>query len=340
MLWVFLLAVALYYIRNLLHVTSSPSAYLRTPVSRLSTADISILIFLIVLKYPFKLFRLLPHLTASDHGFLLPKSSISAHVKIDKSDIQRYQVAVKNDAPTTPLLIPGLVNPLLSIMLASRNSPVLPFGCVNTSNRFMFLDTTDPLSLESFEVTAFMGGFENQARRVKRGMEFDIYFNVTAVKPGAAEPTTIFKQIATVLMTLPSKTQPLYQDTPKPAEEVVAWHGVGKSVKLGFSAPDTWAALCKDYNPIHMSGLLAKLFGFSTKIAHGNHVLACALAQLEPELRHYTQSGRPFAIDVSFKRPMPLPTEMDVEMALQADKSMLRVTKQGKEHLVASVSRL
>lgn len=360
MLWLFLLALSVYYIRNLLHVTSHANATLRTPVSRLSRTDITILILLIILKYPFKLLRLLPRLTASDHGFLLPQQTITARVQFDSSDIERYRIAASSSSSSSSasssnlLLIPGLINPLMSIMLASRNSPVLPFGCVNTCNRFEFVDPdclADPTALESIQAVASLGGFEHQARRVKRGMEFDILFVVTALKPGQLKPSTIFKQTATILMYLPSNTAPRFRDTStSPASSndldqnaaTAAWHtAADKSIKLAFSAPRKWAAVCKDYNPIHMSAALAKLFGFPTKIAHGNHVLACALTQLEPDFLHLTQSERPFAINVAFKRPMPLPLQMELDTASSpSDGTMLRVTNKEKEHLIASVELL
>jgi acyl dehydratase len=41
--------------------------------------------------------------------------------------------------------------------------------------------------------------------------------------------------------------------------------------------PLKWAALCKDYNFIHLSGLAAKAFGLLGKLAHRNCVAAAAL---------------------------------------------------------------
>lgn len=49
-----------------------------------------------------------------------------------------------------------------------------------------------------------------------------------------------------------------------------------QTVKLTLTRKDPWlwAAICKDYNPIHISAILAKSFGFQNQIAHGNHVVA------------------------------------------------------------------
>ena len=39
-------------------------------------------------------------------------------------------------------------------------------------------------------------------------------------------------------------------------------------------------ALCKDYNPIHVSAIAAKLFGFPGKFAHRNQVAASMIKSI------------------------------------------------------------
>ena len=46
------------------------------------------------------------------------------------------------------------------------------------------------------------------------------------------------------------------------------------TVTIPGNAPLRWAAITRDYNLIHVSSLAAKLFGFRSAIAHGNHVAA------------------------------------------------------------------
>ena len=57
-----------------------------------------------------------------------------------------------------------------------------------------------------------------------------------------------------------------------------------------------YARLCKDYNPIHISVLMAKLFGFKRSIAHGMWVSAAALAKVnQPQANKF---------DLAFKGPV------------------------------------
>lgn len=63
-----------------------------------------------------------------------------------------------------------------------------------------------------------------------------------------------------------------------------------------------YAIVAGDYNPIHLSSLLARAFGFRRAIAHGMYSVGRAAAAIE------RQAGRPLtAISADFKRPLHLP---------------------------------
>jgi acyl dehydratase len=66
-----------------------------------------------------------------------------------------------------------------------------------------------------------------------------------------------------------------------------------------------YAAASGDCNPIHLSAVTARPFGFRTPIAHGMWTVARVLSQLEDLLIH--SPGR-LRCDVAFKRPLPLPS--------------------------------
>lgn len=71
-----------------------------------------------------------------------------------------------------------------------------------------------------------------------------------------------------------------------------------------------YGAVSGDRNPIHLSALSAKAFGFPRAIAHGMWTTAAALAALG-------ELPRPCTIDVAFKRPVLLPSR--VEYATRRD---------------------
>jgi acyl dehydratase len=67
-----------------------------------------------------------------------------------------------------------------------------------------------------------------------------------------------------------------------------------------------YAAVSGDRNPIHLFDLTARLFGFRRHIAHGMWTTARALAELSDRLPER------FCADVVFRRPLPLPSTVQL----------------------------
>ena len=63
-----------------------------------------------------------------------------------------------------------------------------------------------------------------------------------------------------------------------------------------------YAAVSKDFNPIHIHSLSARAFGFKSAIAHGMWTKARCLAALGPEVPDAC------TVEVAFKRPILLPS--------------------------------
>ncbi len=66
-----------------------------------------------------------------------------------------------------------------------------------------------------------------------------------------------------------------------------------------------YGSVSGDMNPIHIHPVTARLFGFSTAIAHGMWTKARCLAALGPHLPDR------FTVDVSFRRPILLPATVE-----------------------------
>jgi len=93
--------------------------------------------------------------------------------------------------------------------------------------------------------------------------------------------------------------------------------------KLGGDLGRRYAAVSGDRNPIHMHALTAKPLGFPRAIAHGMWTKARALAALESRL------PSAFAVDVGFRRPIPLPGA--VAFASESDGEAIRFTVRDAE---------
>lgn len=88
-----------------------------------------------------------------------------------------------------------------------------------------------------------------------------------------------------------------------------------------------------DVNPIHMSGLSAKAFGFPKAIAHGMWTMARSLAALEGRLPESLE------VDVAFKTPLFIPGRATYATRAVGDawEFGLRNDKNGKPHLAGVV---
>ncbi|MEN2397786.1 MaoC family dehydratase [Pseudomonas halotolerans] len=93
-----------------------------------------------------------------------------------------------------------------------------------------------------------------------------------------------------------------------------------------------YAKVSGDYNPIHLSGLSARLFGFPTAIAHGLWNKARTLAALDEHLPDANVE-----IDVTFKKPVRLPSEVTLLASAAGSSGDLRLIGAGDlEHMVGS----
>jgi acyl dehydratase len=91
-----------------------------------------------------------------------------------------------------------------------------------------------------------------------------------------------------------------------------------------------YADVSGDRNPIHMSDITAKLFGFKRAIAHGMWTKARALAQLEGRL------PASFTVDVRFEKPLFIPAK--VTFASDDGRFVVRDEKAGAVHLTGELS--
>ena len=97
-----------------------------------------------------------------------------------------------------------------------------------------------------------------------------------------------------------------------------------------------YAKVSGDVNPIHMSGLAAKAFGFKRAIAHGMWVKARALAALSGRLPDA------LSVDVGFQKPLFLPSTVTLSTAEAGggwDVAVRNATS-GTGHLVGTVRPL
>jgi acyl dehydratase len=94
-----------------------------------------------------------------------------------------------------------------------------------------------------------------------------------------------------------------------------------------------YGAVSGDVNPIHLSGLAAKAFGFPRAIAHGMWLKAHALAAVEARL------PESFTVDVVFRKPVLLPSTAHFSVQHASGGVDFGLRRAGKDvvHLVGTV---
>lgn len=253
----------------------------------------------------------------------LPRLELRCPVRIGDEQKAAYRkslgAAEWSEVGAKEFVLAAVTNQLMLLLVVHPRLPVSPLGAVNVRNRIEFhatFDTDQPLTAH-----ASVGGNDNLARVTRRGVELDIHIDVFAASSASQ---LVMRQIITILALGPSTPR---SNAPPPAESLDrsqkdANYTSAGMIKMHSASPRAWCRVCGDYNPIHVSSLLARLFGFRGKIAHGNHVVAHTLHLVSsasgPSLvREITDAskGRRWWIEMHFRRPMVLPLQLAAQIA-------------------------
>lgn len=216
--------------------------------------------------------------------------------------------------PTYPHL---LAFPLSVQLMASRKFPFALPGLVHIANRITLHRTIRSEDLLTVEVAT------RDLRPHPKGRQFDVIATVRV------DGDVVWDESSTYL----HREQGGDRDAPTPGPDL---DPVPDGVEARWRVPaDTgrrYAAVSGDRNPIHLSALTARPFGFPRAIAHGMWTAARALAALD---------GRTDDVgtyDVAFRKPVRLPST--VTFSSRDDKGQLAFAVHGGDgrqlHLVGT----
>jgi len=265
---------------------------------------------------------------------------------VDVAHLERYRrVTGFSDPGAVPPTYPHvLAVPLHLALITHPAFPARALGLVHTEQRIDVLADLDPR--RPLALTASVGG----PRPARRGATFQLETTATAdgevvwqglttfLAPGhrpasQTSPDAAHGPTGDTAEAPPSTTSPGPGSDPaapgEPGDVVVSllWplpSGLGRR----------YARVGGDYNPIHLSALTARLFGFKRAIAHGMWSMARVLAAVEDLApqgpRRYT---------ARFRRPLFLPSEVRFT-ATRVPGGLdlaLRSARTGKPHLQGTV---
>jgi acyl dehydratase len=225
--------------------------------------------------------------------------------------------------PGTDVLPAGFVHVLtfpLGIALMTRaDFPVPALGIVHLANR---VEQVRPLRLgETLDVRTWT----RDLRPHPRGTRFELVAEVRA------EGEVAWHGVSTYLAPGIGADPAASSDRgpridPASLVPTALWH-------LDAGTGRRYAAVSGDVNPIHLSALSAKAFGFPRAIAHGMHTAARLLAGVG------AARGDAFTWEVAFAAPVLLPSRPVARVARADDGFDVALwdAKRGKVHVTGSV---
>jgi hypothetical protein len=112
-------------------------------------------------------------------------------------------------------------------------------------------------------------------------------------------------------------------------------HPINVAWNLNTNLGRRYAKVSGDFNPIHLSKLSAKLFGFKQHIIHGMWTKSYCMSSLQK--LHPALFMQAFVIDTAFKQPLYLPSQVNMAVqSLGADSSyneqQFKVVGLGDDH--------
>lgn len=214
-----------------------------------------------------------------------------AKVVIDRKHLASYsEICGAAAGATLPIAYPHvLAMPLHLAMLGAEAFPVKLFGLVHVHNRIAM---RQPLSAEEpAEIRAWIEGH----RDTERGQEFDLHTEYVVANEPLWDETCTFlsrrKPAPGAARTTVSRGEGAPDAVAVSTSSFRAPAGLGR--RYGF--------ISGDVNPIHMSDLSARAFGFPRAIAHGMWSLGRLASDFEPELFNGCE------LAVTFKLPVYMP---------------------------------
>jgi acyl dehydratase len=272
--------------------------------------------------------RSTPTYTLHNGAYRIPyASSLSMPFRWSERDVALYRQCIANESGTDhdnddgadtlanplqlQLYLSATTMPAMLLLVARSGCPINPIGAVNVRNRFEIVhDDCSATFLAGATGLWVHASLADEVVLVKRGWEFGI-----VVELRSEDGTVLYRQIFTLLQfdkhsssSLPHRTVGSTKETNSgTAPQASSSTPHTRTITLHSTSPTDWATLTNDRNPIHMSSTLARLFGFRSKIAHGNHVVAKGVHSLRDVL-----DGVGSWMQVEFRRPCFVPSTKEV----------------------------
>lgn len=247
----------------------------------------------------------------------------------DAARLAQYrEVCDLPDTVTLPLLyLHAMAMPLHMAILSHARFPLRLLGLVHWSNQ---IESLRPIgNNETVGMHCTLDGIQT----TERGQSFAIHTTLSTGGSVAWRETSTF--LSPVARSKSGKKPAPDGSEPDWGPPIAQWAVAGNAGRR-FAGPSG------DWNPIHVSALTARLFGYPRAIAHGMFSAARCLALLQEGL----PADAPLALDLRFKRPLLIPgkvalhTAQGVVQNAGATPFVLKVQPSGEPHIAGTLRLL
>ncbi|MGW5513442.1 MaoC family dehydratase [Nocardia africana] len=241
-------------------------------------------------------------------------------VRVDPDHLAAYCHATGlRFGDSLPLTYPFVLTfPVVMQLVVARDFPFVAVGAVHAEN---LIERTREISVsEPLDIRAHV---EN-LREHPKGLLVDAISEISVGRELVWRQVTTFLHQQRTSLSGGPKAAPKPDEVPPPPL---------RTLKVDQAMIHRYAAASGDRNPIHMSAIGAKAFGFPRSIAHGMWSAAAILGVIEGRVPAKTSYA------VKFGKPILLPSTVNVyaDQAAEGWDLSLKHPKKGYPHLTATL---
>jgi len=227
-----------------------------------------------------------------------------------------------------PLYLQMLSLPLQMQCLLDKQSPFPLLGLIHAANKVSVIDHCD-LS-EPFECRVRF----HDVRPHNRGWEVDVMLE--ALQAG----NLVYRAISSYLVKVKAvHVAPLGAKNDLHDDCELENRALIGEISASANTGRRYAKLSGDYNPIHLSAISAKAFGFKQPIAHGMWTLSRAVSAFVSQ-QDFRQSMSIKEVNCRFRKPVFLPCDIHIQQHCKTDNSVLIDVTDSNDSLVHLSARL
>jgi hypothetical protein len=254
----------------------------------------------------------------------LPQSSVNALLSnssftIDENVLRCYCKHFGFDESRVPAtyLFVATQSELLQLFVHPE-TPIRPLGLVHTFVEFELIEKLEVGKSYQFTVTLEM------KEKTERGQRFE------TLGEFSLDGKTLARYRSGYLM-------PIKNSKPKRGGTVlvddISAYQHQTNLQTSKASTRAYASVSGDYNPIHLSGFMAKLFGFKAPIVHGMDMAGRLLSVASKQVGNNERVNQ---CHFSFKRPIFVSQMLDV---VSDGSQVLLVNEEGKTCVMMSASQ-